>query len=125
MSPRSRRRAAPSRREGRAPVMALAGATDGDVRRLAIIPEVQRAWWAIGIAAGFVATLGFQTFPPSRRLDAIEAANARQDSVFAAEAAVQREALESIRRQLGQLLAGQCAKEKDGMARVLYGCGGS
>ncbi len=86
--------------------------------------EMQRAWWVLGLAAGLVATLGFQTFPPARRLAAVEAANARQDSAFAAEAAGQREALEGIRRQLGQLLAGQCAKEKDGMARVLYGCGG-
>jgi hypothetical protein len=118
VSPRSRRRGVT--RQG--PVVAVP--PNGDPACGAPSPEVQRAWWAIGIAAGFVATLGFQTFPPSRRLDAIEAANARQDSVFAAEAAVQREALESIRRQLGQLLAGQCAMEKDGMARVLYGCGG-
>jgi len=78
----------------------------------------------LGVAAGLVATLGFQTFPPSRRLAEVERANARQDSAFAAEVVAQREALDTIRRQLGQLLAGQCAKERDGMARVLYGCGG-
>jgi len=88
------------------------------------MPELQRAWWALGLAAGVVGMLGFQTFPPSRRLDAIERVNARQDSAFAAEAQAQRVALDTIRRQLGQLLAGQCAKERDGMARVLYGCGG-
>ena len=85
---------------------------------------MQRGWWAIALAGTLVATLGFQTFPPARRLDAIEAANARQDSAFAAQAAQQRAALDTIQRRLGQLLAGQCAKERDGMARVLYGCGG-
>ncbi len=97
---------------------------NAEPRLLRGLPEVQRAWWALGLAAGLVATLGFQTLPPSRRLDAIEAANARQDSVFAVQAAEQRVALDTIRRQLGQLLAGQCAKERDGMARVFYGCGG-
>ena len=85
--------------------------------------ELQRAWWVVGVAGGLVATLGFQTFPPSRRLAAIEAVNVRQDSAFAHEVVQQRVALDTIRRQLGQLLAGQCAKERDGMARVLYGCG--
>jgi len=88
------------------------------------IPDVQRAWWALAIAAGIVATLGFQTLPPARRLEAIEVANARQDSVIAAAAVAQRATLDTIRRQVGQLLAGQCAKERDGMARALYGCGG-
>ena len=86
--------------------------------------ELQRAWWVVGVAGGLVATLGFQTLPPSRRLAAIEAVNVRQDSAFAHEVVQQRVALDTIRRQLGQLLAGQCAKERDGMARVLYGCGG-
>ena len=88
------------------------------------LTDLQRSWWALGLAGAFVATLGFQAFPPSRRLDAIEAVNARQDSAFVAQAAEQGVALDTIRRQLGQLLAGQCAKERDGMARVLYGCGG-
>ena len=88
------------------------------------VQHVQRAWWAVGAAGGLVATLGFQTLPPSRRLEGVERVNARQDSAFAAEAAAQREALDTIRRQLGQLLAGQCAKERDRMARVVYGCGG-
>ncbi len=96
----------------------------GVTRAWGAFPEVQRAWWVIGAAGGLVATLGFQTLPPSRRLEAVERVNARQDSVFAAEAGAQREALDTIRRQLGQLLAGQCAKERDRMARVVYGCGG-
>lgn len=87
------------------------------------LTELQRGWWAIGLAGTFVATLGFQALPPARRLDAIEAANARQDSALTAQSVAQRVALDTIRRQLGQLLAGQCAKERDGMARVLYGCG--
>lgn len=80
---------------------------------------------ALVTASGaLVVTLGFQTLSPSRRLTAIEAENARQDSLFVAEALVQRQALDTIRRQLGQLLAGQCAKERDRMARLLYECGG-
>lgn len=78
----------------------------------------------MGLAGTFVATLGSHALPPSRRLDAIEAANARQDSAIAAQVVEQRVARDTIRRQLGQLPAGQCAKERDGMARVLYGCGG-
>ncbi|MFN8670399.1 MAG: hypothetical protein U0164_24685 [Gemmatimonadaceae bacterium] len=97
---------------------------NADPRWWRAVPEVQRAWWALGLAAGVVGMLGFQAYPPARRLDAIEQVNARQDSAFAAQAVEQRVALDTIRRQLGQLLAGQCAKEKDGMARVLYGCGG-
>lgn len=83
-----------------------------------------------------MAALGFQTLPPSRRLASVEAVNAHQDSVerlldqknaaqdsaFAAHQRSQRLALDSINRQLGQLLAGQCAKERDHMARLLYGC---
>ncbi|MEP7380948.1 MAG: hypothetical protein ABI910_04640 [Gemmatimonadota bacterium] len=78
----------------------------------------------IAVITGLIATLGFQTFSPSRRLAAVEAVNARQDSVMSAESAAQRESLETIRRQVGQLLAGQCAKEQDRMARVVYGCEG-
>ncbi|MEP7384717.1 MAG: hypothetical protein ABI910_23810, partial [Gemmatimonadota bacterium] len=83
---------------------------------------LQRAWWVLGAIGGLVVTLGFQTFSPSRRLAAVEAVNARQDSMMVAESAGQRESLASIRRQLGQLLAGQCAKERDRMARLLYEC---
>ncbi|MBK8059501.1 MAG: hypothetical protein IPK33_17070 [Gemmatimonadetes bacterium] len=118
MSPRSRRRGV-SRQE---PVVAVP--PNGDPRVWRALPEVQRAWWALGLAAGVVGMLGFQAYPPGRRLDAIEATNTRQDSAFATEVLAQREALDTIRRQLGQLLAGQCAKERDRMARVLYGCGG-
>jgi len=78
----------------------------------------------VGIVAGLVVTLGFQTFSPSRRFAELEATNARQDSAFAAQVEVQRVALDTIRRQLGQLLAGQCVKERDRMARVVFGCGG-
>ncbi len=123
MSARPRRRGTTRRDTARAsPVLDVL--PNGDVRRWRTMPELQRAWWALGLAAGVVGMLGFQTFPPSRRLDAIERVNARQDSAFAAEAQAQRVALDTIRRQLGQLRAGQCAKERDGMARVLYGGGG-
>jgi hypothetical protein len=84
----------------------------------------QRLWWALGAIGGLVAMLGFQTLSPSRRLAAVERVNARQDSVFAVQVAAQREALDTIRHQLGQLLAGQCVKERDRMARVVFGCGG-
>jgi len=84
--------------------------------------RLQRTWWGAGVIAGLVATLGFQTFSPSRRLADVEAVNARQDSTMVAESAHQREALDTIRRQLGLLLAGQCAKERDRMARLLYEC---
>lgn len=123
MSARTRRRGGATKRPtcaGMAPTVATPNAD----RLLRGLPDAQRAWWALALAGGLVAMLGFQTLPPSRRLDAIEAANARQDSVFAIQAAAQRVALDTIRRQLGQLLAGQCAKERDGMARVFYGCGG-
>ena len=123
MSARPRRRGATRRDTARASPL-LDVLPNSDVRRWRSMSELQRAWWALGLAAGVVGMLGFQTFPPSRRLDAIERVNARQDSAFAAEAQAQRVALDTIRRQLGQLLAGQCAKERDGMARVLYGCGG-
>lgn len=83
---------------------------------------VQRAWWGAGAIAGLVVSLGFQTLSPSRRLAEVEEVNARQDSTIVAESARQREALDGIRRQLGLLLAGQCAKERDRMARLLYEC---
>jgi len=84
----------------------------------------QRLWWVLGAIGGLVAMLGFQTLSPSRRLAAVERVNARQDSVFAVQVAAHREALDTIRHQLAQLLAGQCVKERDRMARVLFGCGG-
>ncbi len=83
---------------------------------------LQRAWWLIGVASALIATLGFQTLPPSRRLTEIEQVNTRQDSLIAWQTRTQSEALDTIRRQLGQLLAGQCAKERDRMARLLYEC---
>ncbi|MFN8670252.1 MAG: hypothetical protein U0164_23940 [Gemmatimonadaceae bacterium] len=133
MSARTRRRGATrqsatrqstSRHSAARAVSALDVLPNADGRGWRALSDVQRAWWALGLAAGVVGMLGFQTFPPSQRLDAIERVNARQDSAFAAQAVEQRVALDTIRRQLGQLLAGQCAKERDGMARVLYGCGG-
>ncbi len=83
---------------------------------------IRRHWSLVGLLAGVAASLGFQAFPPARRLDAIERVNARQDSVMAAEVAAQRQTLDTIRRQVGQLLAGQCVKERDRMARLLYEC---
>jgi len=83
---------------------------------------VQRGWWIAGILAGLVGALGFQALPPSARLAAVERANVRQDSLFTARSAAQQQTLDTIRRQVGQLLAGQCAKERDRMARVVYGC---
>jgi len=128
MSARTRRRGATrqsaTRRSAVRAVSALDVLPNADGRGWRALSDVQRTWWALGLAAGVVGMLGFQTFPPSRRLDAIERVNARQDSAFVAQAVEQRVALDTIRRQLGQLLAGQCAKERDGMARVLYGCGG-
>lgn len=61
---------------------------------------------------------------PLRSLDAIDSANARRDSVFVVPATEPRVALDTLGRQSGQLMAWQCAKERDGMARVLYGCEG-
>jgi hypothetical protein len=115
-APRRVRRAEPS------------AAADSVPPPLALPPDIarwtglQRTWWGAGAIAGLVATLGFQTFSPSRRLADVEAVNARQDSTFVAETARQREALDTIRRQLGLLLAGQCAKERDRLARLLYEC---
>ncbi len=98
---------------------------------LSRVPRLQQAWWAVGILASLVGVLGFQASSPSRRLGGLErmvarsdSVNLRQDSVFAAHARAERLLLDSIQRQLGQLLAGQCVKERDRMARVVYGCGG-
>ncbi len=83
----------------------------------------------LGIVGTLVGALGFQTLPPARRLVALETArarhdvvDARQDSVLAAFVREQQRAFEGINRQLGQLIAGQCAKERDRMARLVYGC---
>lgn len=100
------------------------------------VGELQKGWWLLGLVGAGVGALGFQTLPPARRLAAVEAAAVRLDSVDRAlqvrngeqDAALrehqrlEREVLDSISRQLGQLLAGQCAKERDGMARLLYEC---
>ena len=87
-----------------------------------VLPGLQRGWWVLGVLATIVTTLGFQTLPPSRRLAALEQANARQDSVFARRMEGQQQVLDTIRRQLAQLIAGQCVKERDRMARVVIGC---
>jgi uncharacterized coiled-coil protein SlyX len=84
--------------------------------------RVQRGWWAMGVVGGLVTALGFQTLSPSRRLAALEGVNARQDSVFSVQIAAQQRTLDTIRRQLAQLIAGQCVKERDAMARVVIGC---
>ncbi len=121
MSPSARQRN-PRRLYGRATTPA-AGTGRG-------VADLQRGWWVLGIAGTLVGALGFQALPPARRLALLESVNARQDSVnasqdsvLAAHQRVEREALDSINRQLGQLLAGQCAKERDRMARLLYACG--
>lgn len=87
-----------------------------------VVGQLQHGWKVVGIVAAVVATLGFQMLSPSRRMERLEAANARQDSLFAAQSVAQQRTLDTIRRQLGQLIAGQCAKERDRMARLLYGC---
>lgn len=94
------------------------------------VSDLQKGWWVVGLLAAGVGALGFQAMPPSRRLAAIEGVNQRQDSVNGAQDAalevhqrLERQALDSINRQLGQLLAGQCVKERDRMARLLYDCG--
>ncbi len=100
------------------------------------VADLQKGWWVLGIAGTVVGALGFQTLPPSRRLaameqvnvrqdsasHALESRNASQDSVMAEHQRAERLALDSINRRLGQLLAGQCAKERDRMARLLYAC---
>ena len=91
-------------------------------RRLQTLGDLQKAWWVVGIAGTLVAALGFQAMPPARRLAAVESANARQDSVLTAHVIQERAALDSVNRRLGQLLAGQCAKERDRLVRVLYAC---
>lgn len=102
----------------------------------ASVGELQKGWWAVALVATGIGALGFQTLPPARRLSAIEVANVRQDSVNSAQDRRNREqdsvlevhqraerlALDSINQQLGQLLAGQCVKERDRMARLLYDC---
>ena len=84
----------------------------------ALVARAQRGWWVVGVLASLVAALGFQAYPPSRRLEVLERVTARQDSLFGA----QQRTLDTIRRQLGQLIAGQCVKERDRMARVVIGC---
>ena len=93
------------------------------------VSDLQKGWWVVGLLVAGVGALGFQAMPPSRRLAAIEGVNQRQDSVNGAQDAAlevhqrsERQALDSINRQLGQLLAGQCVKERDRMARLLYAC---
>lgn len=100
------------------------------------VPSLQRAWWVIGLGFAAIGGLGFQAYSPSRRFGAVEAAVTRHDSVHVAlqralrlrdsvfEVHQQREryALDSINQQLGQLLLGQCATERDRMARLFYGC---
>ncbi len=123
MSPRPRRR--PTQRiPARAPLAPLALVPTAATRGESFVRDLQHGWWIVGLLGALVAALGFQALPPSSRLTMIERANARQDSVFAAEAAAQRQTLDTIRRQVGQLLAGQCVKERDRMARLLYDCEG-
>jgi hypothetical protein len=89
--------------------------------------------WRVAAGLGAVLGVGLGATPVAAQgiritgttwLQSIDLRPLRQDSVLAAEAAAQRVALDTIRRQLGQLLAGQCVKERDRMARVLYGCEG-
>lgn len=123
MTPRPRRRPA-QRIPARAPVAPLALVPAAATRGESLVRDLQHGWWIVGLLGALVAALGFQALPPSSRLTVIERVNARQDSVFAAEAAAQRQTLDTIRRQVGQLLAGQCVKERDRMARLLYDCEG-
>lgn len=87
-----------------------------------VVGQLQQGWKVMGILVAVVAALGFQMLSPSRRMERLEATNARQDSLFAEQSIAQQRTLDTIRRQLGQLIAGQCAKERDRMARLLYGC---
>lgn len=122
MSARPRRRPAPrpsARVTTRAPLALVPAAT---TRGESIVRDLQHGWWIVALVGALVTALGFQALSPSSRLAVIERVNARQDSVFAAEAAAQRQTLDTIRRQVGQLLAGQCVKERDRMARLLYDC---
>lgn len=98
--------------------------------------DLQKGWWLVALVAAGIGALGFQTLPPARRLAAVEAAavrldsvdgtlerrNKEQDLVQQEHQRTERAVLDSISRQLGQLLAGQCAKERDRMARLLYDC---
>ena len=104
-------------RRGPAPVAVLREKSSADV-----LSVLQRGWWLVGLVGAMVAMLGFQALSPSRRLAVVEQVNARQDSMFAAQTVAQQRTLDTIRRQLSQLIAGQCAKERDRMARLLYGC---
>jgi hypothetical protein len=97
-----------------------------------LLVELQRGWWLIGLVGALVGVLGFQTLPPSRRLVLLEGQQARQasvdlrqDSALAAHVRETQRALDGINRQLSQLIEGQCVKERDRMARIVYGCGGA
>ena len=83
-----------------------------------VVGRAQRGWWLVGVVASLVTALGFQALSPARRLEALEASSARQDSALV----WQRRTLDTIRRQVGQLVAGQCVRERDRMARVVIGC---
>lgn len=95
-----------------------------------MIADLQRHWWAVGLLGTLIGALGFQTLSPARRLDAVEQqqaaqmrVDARQDSAFAAHVRDKQHTLDDIQRQLNALIAGQCIKEKNAVARVAYGCG--
>ena len=106
--------------QGRRPRLAIA--PPAAARSAGLLDDLQRHWGFVGVLVALVASLGYQALSPSSRLAEVERVNARQDSLFAAEAAAQRQTLDTIRRQVGQLLAGQCVKERDRMARLLYDC---
>lgn len=85
--------------------------------------------WVFSAVVVVAGALGVQAVLPGPRLQAVERHNIRQDSILQthersleAYKAEQSRTLNEIQDQMSRLIAGQCVKERDRMARIVYGC---
>lgn len=94
-----------------------------------VVEKLQRAWWVIGVIAALGGALGVRVLLPAQEIAAYRAHDLLQDTILAqtkealrAHAEDEARKIEKVQTQVDRLIAGMCAKERDRMARVAFGC---
>lgn len=97
--------------------------------RATLVDRLKNGWWIVSLVSAMLASMGTTWLSPAARISKLERHDALQDTLiviqrndFERHVADKQRTLEQITERFDRFLAGQCAKERDRMARLAYGC---